>query len=209
MLGIPKDPQGQKRMLLGMVPLLAAGAYYYFFHTKTQTQVEELQTHFEALQQLNEAAAARTNPAAVRALQQKVTMFEQHAKRLEQLIPLREEVPQLLFDITSRARDAGVEMALFTPAGEEQQQFYVEQTYTLRVIGNYHSIGRFFSHVGSLPRIVTPVDVKVAKPVNLQLDRPSGLRLQADFKIHTYVIPADTTKRPAGTTPTTRANAGD
>ena len=209
MLGIPKDPQGQKRFLIGILPMLVAGAYYYFFHTKTVTKVEELQTHFEALQQLNEAAAARTNPAAVRALQQKVAMFEQHAKRLEQLIPLREEVPQLLFDVTSRARDAGVEVALFTPAGEEQQQFYTQQTYTMRVIGNYHAIGRFFSHVGSLPRVVTPADVKVAKPVNLQLDRPSGLRLQADFKIHTYIIPPDTTKRPAGTTPTVRANAGD
>jgi Tfp pilus assembly protein PilO len=169
-----------------------------------------LQTHFDALQQTNEAAAARTNPAAVRALQQKVTMFEQHAKRLEQLIPLREEVPQLLFDISSRARDAGVELALFTPAGEEQKQFYTEQTYTMRVLGTYHAVGRFFSQVGSLPRIVTPVDVKIGKIQGIpQSNNPTRNRLQADFKIHTYVIPADTSKRPAGTTPTGKANAGD
>src|SRR5262245_54615647 len=126
MLGIPNDPQGQKKFLLGLLPLLAAGVYYYLFHTRTQTRIDELQTHFDALQQTNEAATARSNPAAVRALQRKVTVFEQHAKRLEQLIPLRQEVPQLLFDISSSARDAGVELALFTPAGEEQQQFYTE-----------------------------------------------------------------------------------
>jgi Tfp pilus assembly protein PilO len=79
----------------------------------------------------------------------------------------------------------------------------------MRVLGTYHSVGRFLSQVGSLPRIVTPVEVKIGKIQGIQQQDNRRNRLQADFKIHTYVIPADTSKRPAGTTPTGKANAGD
>lgn len=208
MLGIPKDAEGQKKFMIGLLPVLLAAGYYQFFHAKKSEELDALNTRYETLEAQNTAARAKANPAAIRSLQQKVAMFEQHAKRLEELIPIREEVPQLLFDITSRARDAGVDLALMKPEGESTQQYYTEQTYAMRVIGSYHAIGRFLAQTGSLPRIVTSSDVRIAKPQNTQLSRPDKQRLQADFKIHTYVIPPDTTRRPAGTTPTQPVNAG-
>ena len=37
---LPQDPQKQKLILIGLLPILLAFGYYYFFHTK---RVEDLQ----------------------------------------------------------------------------------------------------------------------------------------------------------------------
>lgn len=197
MLGIPKDPAGQKRFLIGALPILAALAYWQFVHGGKQEEIAELEEHYEALETKNAANRGKTSPAAIRAQQQKLALYDQHMKRLEELIPLREEVPGLLRDLTARAGDAGVDLRLLEPEGDEPGQFYTQQSYKISVIGAYHAIGRFLAQAGSLPRIITPIEVSVSAPDRAQLDRPGGARLQADFRIRTYIIPPDTL-RPAG-----------
>src|SRR5690606_36755083 len=115
-------------------------------------------------------------------------LYEQHMKRLEELIPQSEEVPQLLTSMSERAQDAFVDLALMLPMPENVGQFYNEQTYNISVIGGYHEIGRYLAMIASLSRIITRIDLALAP-------RPGGtLRdgtpcLEADFKIITYVIP--------------------
>jgi type IV pilus assembly protein PilO len=210
MLGIPKDPAGQKRFVLGALPLLLAGAYFQFVHQTTKEEITTLSDRYEELQTKNEVARTRSNPETIKNLQQKLALYEQHMKRLEQLIPLREQVPELLYNVTERAQESGVDHALIKPEGEEQGEFYTQQTYAMQVIGGYHAIGRFLAQIGSLPRIITPTQVNIVVPGNAQMNRPQGLRLQADFKIQTYIIPvADSLSAPPpGTTPTQRTNAG-
>ncbi|MGH7468696.1 MAG: type 4a pilus biogenesis protein PilO [Longimicrobiales bacterium] len=209
MLGIPKDPAGQKRFLIGALPLLVAGAYFQFFHKKTAEEITTLNERYEELQTKNEVARTRSNPETIKSLQEKLVVYEQHMKRLEQLIPLREQVPELLYNVTERAQESGVDHALIKPEGEEPGEFYTQQTYTMQVIGSYHAIGRFFAQIGSLPRIITPTQVTIIVPGNAQLNRVQGLRLQADFKMQTYIIPVpDSLSAPPGTTPTQRTNAG-
>ena len=193
MLGIPKDPAGQKRFLIGALPLLAAAGFYQFVYAKKAEALDEQETRYEELETRNVAAAAKSSPAAIRAQQQKLSLYEQHMKRLEQLIPLREEVPSLLSDMTARASDSGVDFGLLEPEGDEPGQFYVQQTYKIRVVGTYHAIGRLLAQTGSLPRIVTPTEVSITVPDRAQLNRPGGSRLQADFRIRTYIIPPDST----------------
>ena len=210
MLGLPKDPAGQKRFLMGALPLLLAGVYFQFVHKTTVTEITSLSDRYEELQTKNEIARTRSNPETIKNLQQKLALYEQHMKRLEQLIPLREQVPELLYNVTERAQESGVDHALIKPEGEEPGEFYTQQTYAMQVIGGYHSIGRFLAQIGSLPRIITPTQVNIVLPSNAQANRAQGLRLQADFKIQTYIIPmADSMSAPPpGTTPTQRTNAG-
>ena len=199
MLGIPKDPEGQKRFFIGVLPFLVVFAYYYFLHGKKAAEVTALETEYETITISNDAARAKASPQAIQALQQKLALFENHIKRLEALIPAREQVPQLLDDFTKRARDSGVDLALLRPQGEEPGQYYTQQNYDIQVIGTYHAVGRFLAQVGSLPRIVTPSDLRLIRVPNpTSPNRQGAERLRADFKIQTYVIPPppDTTRRP-------------
>jgi type IV pilus assembly protein PilO len=205
-LGLPKDPAGQKKFLLGALPLLLAVGYYQFVHTKTNTEIDAKTIERDTLVQQNDQNQALSNPAAMQQMRQKLALWEQHTKRLEQLVPLREEVPRLLQQFTQRASESGVDLRLVKPEGEEQGEFYSQQTYAISVIGNYHSIGRFLAQAGTLERIITPTGVNIVKG-DLTQSSSRGLRIQADFKIHTYIIPAPPDS--AAAPPTRPANVGN
>jgi type IV pilus assembly protein PilO len=186
-LSLPKDPEQQKRLLIGLAPLLLAFVYYQFVHGKKVTENETLQARVEQLEAVN----ATMRPIALTGgaeLQQKLALYEQHMKRLEELIPQSEEVAQLLNSMSERAQDAMVDLALMRPQPETQGQFYNEQSYQISVIGGYHEIGRYLAMIASLSRIITPMELKIeTRPADTLRDGTP--RLDADFRILTYVIP--------------------
>jgi Tfp pilus assembly protein PilO len=177
--------------------------YWYMFHGKRVEEITTLKTHFEELDAKNTAAkvtAARGGPE----LQKRLAVYEQHMVRLEELIPKSEEVPQLLHTMTLRAQETGVDLSSMKPESEVPGEFYTKQTYAMSVIGPYHDVGRFLSAVGSLPRIITPVQVKLERTP--QTTRTGEAKLRAVFKIETYVVPRPAT--PPAVVPATAGAAG-
>jgi hypothetical protein len=109
-------------------------------------------------------------------------------RQLEQLIPHREDVPRLIYQITERAMDSGVELAVIRPGSEEAGDFYSRQTFELQVLGEYHSIAEYLTAIGSLSRIVRPHELKLS----VETPRPDGEKsptLRAAFRIEVYVMP--------------------
>ncbi len=184
---LPQDPKKQRLILIGALPIIGLFAYWYFLYGKSTQEVQTLREHVEGLAAKNAQAKAVLAQGG-NDLKQKLALYQEHMRRLEQLIPTSEEVPELLHVMTERADEAGVELSLVRPEAEVPGAYYDKQTYDMSVYGPYANVGRFLTAVGSLPRIVTPLEV------NLQ-PRPerekNGLqRLEAKFKIETYVIPA-------------------
>jgi Tfp pilus assembly protein PilO len=184
---LPKDPEQQKRLLIGLVPLLLAFGYYQFMHGKKVAEVDALGTRLEQLESQNAAMRPQALTGGAE-LQQKLALYEQHMKRLEELIPQSEEVPQLLNSMSERAQDAQVDLSLMRPQAEVPGQFYTEQSYEIAVIGGYHEIGRYLGMIASLSRIITPVELKL-EPRSGDTLRDGTPRLLAGFRIKTYVVP--------------------
>lgn len=185
-LGLPDDPAKQKRLFLGMLPFLLLGAYWYFLHGDYTQQVEVMQTRLERLETSNHQARLREPQS--RELEQRLEQFERHIVRLEQLVPRSEEVSQLLNQIHQRALQAGVEVARFTPGTTDQGPHYNRRIFEMTVIGPYHDIGRFLTEVGSLPRIITPTELRLITNT-VRTGRDDGPMLEAAFRIETYVLP--------------------
>jgi type IV pilus assembly protein PilO len=193
---LPSDPEKQKKLLIALVPILGLVGYWYFVHGKRAEEIQAMQTRMESLESANKVArtiAAQGGPE----LEKRLALYEQHMVRLEELIPTREEVPELLHTLTLRARDAGVNLALMRPEAEEAQEFYSRQSYEMSVVGSYHAVGQFLSEIGSLPRIITPVDLRLV-PSNLPgQTKPGTAAVEAAFRIQTYVIPVPGSSEPA------------
>ena len=110
---------------------------------------------------------------------------------LRRLVPERNEVPNLLDDISSRSKIRGVTLSQVVPmpvqAGPAPFDTY---KYNMSVIGHYDEIGQFMADVASLQRIIVPYDLSVA-PANAgaakALNDTSGSLLEAKFQIRTYV----------------------
>lgn len=182
---LPKDPASQKKLLYVLLPLVGLAAYVYFLHGSRSEELTRMESRLESMESKN--ATARV--AAARAggdLEQRLAVYEQYMIRLERLIPSREEVAKLLFDISERADQVGVDLALVRPEAESPDNYYTRQTYELGVVGPYHNIGRFLAEVGSLPRIITPIDLSL---LTGSLDEDGRMNINARFRIETYVLP--------------------
>ncbi|MDT8341843.1 MAG: type 4a pilus biogenesis protein PilO [Longimicrobiales bacterium] len=193
---IPSEPR-QRNALLALV--VAAVAFYGFWEYWRAPAQEALVASQERLERLeSQNSAARVRALQKERLEQQAAVYERYVRRLESLVPAAEEVPALLRDITAEARRLNVDLNLIEPQGEEQGAYYARTAYTMRVIGEYHDVGRFLTTVASLPRIITPVNVTM-QPYRdtdfLQYD--AGVVV--DFEIETYVLPSGLP--PAGAAP--------
>lgn len=183
-LGLPSDPAQQKRLLIGLLPLLIVFGYWYLLHRGYQEELDRTQARVERLERTNATTRARSTEG--RALEERLARFERHIDRLEELVPRGEEVPQILNQIHQRAEQVGVEVAVFRPGQSTAGPHYTHSSFELTVYGTYHNIGRLLADIGSLPRIITPMDLEIS-PRN-ELDRSGQQRLEASFNIVTYVL---------------------
>jgi type IV pilus assembly protein PilO len=185
---LPTDSSSQKKLLIALIPLLGLFAYHQLAHGKKVESVELLEDRLEQLTVTNNAAkilAAQGGPE----LERKLAIYEQHMRQLEELIPKREEVAELLYAVTLRSQSAGVDLTLMNPEAQDPSPFYTRQIYAMGVRGTYHDIGVFLSEIGSLSRIVTPTQLKITIPPTPTTNRQGEPLIDASFRIVTYVIP--------------------
>lgn len=200
---LPQDPAKQKRIAIGLVPLLLAGVFYYFVHSPKSEELETMQTRLETLEQKNATARAIVAQNGGEALQQRLALYEANMEQLEQLIPNRAEVPELLRAITVEAQRNNVELVSMSPSGEQAGTYYMRQRYDLAVRGGYHEIGSFMSVLGSLPRIITATELTVSPERSGRNAAPAdSVSLLAEFVAETYVIPDPGELKPDTAAPT-------
>jgi type IV pilus assembly protein PilO len=137
-----------------------------------------LRTEFETKQ----ARAANLEP-----LKQQLAQMEIILQRMLRQLPSKNEMPDLIVDVSQQALASGISNELFQPGAEEPREFYAEKPIAIRMVGDYHQFGAFMSGVASLPRVVimTMHDISL-KPrgVNNEL-----LEMAGTIKTYRYLDP--------------------
>ncbi|HET8836581.1 MAG TPA: type 4a pilus biogenesis protein PilO [Gemmatimonadales bacterium] len=110
---------------------------------------------------------------------------------LRRLVPDRNEVPNLLDDISTRSKIRGVTLSQVVPLPVEPGPApFDTYKYNMSVIGHYDAIGAFLADVSSLQRIIVPYDLSVAAANSnaaKALNDTSGALLEAKFQVRTFV----------------------
>jgi type IV pilus assembly protein PilO len=185
---LPSDPQQRKLALLLLV--VAGGGGYFFYdqvYTPRSAEIEQLGSRLETLELQNRRARALTAGAGVDQVQLQLEQYRDQLGAVEKLIPSSEELPDLLDAIAAEARSTGVDLTLIQPVEARDEQFYTRRVYDLAVLGSFHEVSDFLTRVGSLQRIVTPMNLNLS---GSQEQTRDGLpKLQARFSIQTYVVP--------------------
>jgi type IV pilus assembly protein PilO len=90
-------------------------------------------------------------------------------------LPNSKEIPELLSNLSAKAREAGLDIILFRPRAENYQDFYAEIPVDIVVRGGFYSAAQFFDQVGKLNR---PVNID-----NIDLKNPkiSGDRVELEI----------------------------
>ena len=161
-------------------------ALAYWFDTKKQfAQLKRIQQEEMTLRSSFESKQHKaSNLEAYK--EQMQTMKASFGALLRQL-PEKTEVPGLLEDISHQGLATGLEFRSIRLQPEKQIDFYVELPIEISVIGSYHQLAEFVSHVAALPRIVTLHDFDVR---GVDDKNPAGL-LQMNITAKTYRYTAE------------------
>ena len=191
----PQDRRSQMELLAAVVALVVLYFGYAGFSMVGLAGFKPLGMHRDSLQTELDTINAQVTRAkrdvaggALDKLDQRLAEFGSSLNLMRQLVPAKSEVPNLLDDITSRAKMRGTTFAGFQPQAVESNTPYDVQRYRLTVSGQYDELAEFLTDIASLPRIIVPYDLHLARVQGPLADTTRGAALlQATFAIRTFV----------------------
>lgn len=205
----------QSQQISALAILLALGAGYLVYSgtgismigvdgvKQRREQVTAVKDTIARLEAATDSAKKELAKGSVEDLRRRLEGYRGSLDLMRRLVPERNEVPNLLDDISTRAKIRGVNLSSVTPLAPEAGPAPFETyKYNLSVLGHYDQIGEFLSDVASLQRIIVPLDVIIA-PANTQaakaLGDSTGALLEAKLQIRTYVKSAQAEVDASGT----------
>lgn len=171
--------------------------------TQTKDSITARQKSIDSLVTLTDSAKRLLASGSVEDLRRRLEGYRSSLELMRRLVPDRNEVANLMDEISTRAKIRGVMVAQFQPLPTEPGPAPFETyKYQYSVIGRYDQLGEFLSDVASLQRIIVPVDLTLAAADMARakaLGDSSGALLEARFQIRTYVKTVSPEDKPSGT----------
>jgi type IV pilus assembly protein PilO len=156
-----------------------------------EERVVALRDTIAQLQAGTDSAKRELARGTVEDLRHRLDTYRGSLALLRRLVPERNEVPNLLDDISSRSRIRGVTLSQVVPmpveAGPAPFDTY---KYNMSVIGRYDQIGQFLADVASLQRIIVPYDLTLDQANTTAakaLGDTTDALLEAKFQVRTFV----------------------
>ena len=168
---------------LGACVLLGAviiGIAWYLFVSDQRVMLEKEERTEVTLREEFQGKQGRA--ANLEPLKQQLAQMEVMLQQMLRQLPSKNEMPDLIVDISQTALAAGINNELFQPGAESQREFYAEKPIQLRMVGTYHQFGAFVSGVASLPRVV----IMTMHDISLQPKAGSDGTLVLSGTVKTY-----------------------
>ena len=165
-----------------LVALIIGIAWYLFVREKREMIAVEEGTEATLLAEFTEKQGRAAN---LEPLKQQLAQMEVMLQQMLRQLPSKNEMPDLIVDVSQTALASGISNELFQPGAETPLQFYAEKPIALRMVGTYHQFGAFVSGVASLPRVVimTMHDISLAP----RGDGDDTLVLEGTVKTYRYL----------------------
>ncbi|HSE89093.1 MAG TPA: type 4a pilus biogenesis protein PilO [Candidatus Binatia bacterium] len=155
-------PRQQKiGVLAGLIILLLIVGYFYIYlpgDDKVTKLAEEI-TGVRGDRDKKKALSANLPK-----LQKELQEWDAKLKAAVAQLPDRKEIPDLLSSLSTKAREAGLEILLFRPRAENFQEFYAEIPVDIVVRGGFFNAVTFFDEVGKLNRLVNIDNIDLKNP---------------------------------------------
>ncbi len=155
-------PRQQKiGILAGLVIFLLIIGYFYIYlpgDDKVTKLAEEI-TGVRGDRDRKKALSANLPK-----LQKELQEWDAKLRAAVAQLPDRKEIPDLLSSLSTKAREAGLEILLFRPRAENFQEFYAEIPVDIVVRGGFFNAVTFFDEVGKLNRLVNIDNIDLKNP---------------------------------------------
>ena len=188
-------PANKRDRILGAVgaaALLLGIAYGFLVWQPRRDELVEMQSHVDSLLIINQRAKSELAQGKTNELKNQAELLTADLKVMRLLVPTENEISTLVDQVSTAARRVGLEIVdvqpLPTLVGDQYEAF----KYRLVVRGGtYHQIADLLTNIGSLQRIVAPINVVLNPQSDARtVKRAKTQFLEARFEIQTYVAHA-------------------
>ena len=198
---MPASQRDQKLLIVIILAIGLAGVYYNYLWSPRKAELDITQAHVDSLVIMNQRAKSELAQGKTQEVKAEAEHLAADLDVMRRLVPTGNEVPALLEQVSTAARRVGLDIADVQPLPLLQGDQYDAYKYRLSVRGDYHEIAVLLANIGSLQRIVAPINLTLA-PAQGNLQRGARAQpIEARFEIQTYVArtaPTPAAKPPAG-----------
>ena len=153
---------GQKIAILGTLIIVLSALYFSFLYQPRSDALAKLADGVEIAR--NEKAVKQQKASNLPKLQRDLQEWTVRLKEAVAQLPDSKEIPELLTNISTKAREAGLEILLFRPRAENFRDFYAEIPVDIVVRGGFYNAVTFFDEVGKLNRLVNIDNIDFKNP---------------------------------------------
>ena len=168
-------PQPARYVIAIGIPLLIILLFYFLFYNQKNSEIKMLRADIQ--RQEKEIANAERKLAKLPQLKAKYNVLVMELDELKRQLPEEKEVSSLLKQVSDLGIEAGLTIQLWKPANKRihSSGILYEIPVKVEMSGSYHNLGKFFSSLTRLSRIVNIN--------NIRLDRPKIKGKEAILKI--------------------------
>ena len=200
---LPARDRDKYMMLIVIAAIGLSAAFYMYIWSPKAEELDLSQAHVDSLVIMNQRAKSELAQGKTQELRAEAEKFAADLEVMRRLVPTGNEVPALLEQVSTAARRVGLDIADVQPLPLLQGDQYDAYKYRLSVRGDYHEIGVLLANIGSLQRIVAPINLTLApaQAAKGTAQRARTQPIEARFEIQTYVartVPVTATPAPKG-----------
>jgi type IV pilus assembly protein PilO len=167
----------QKLHKLGIaagVYVIIIGVFLYFLILPAMSDIRTLKQQIKGAEEQLMIKTSARKQKELREAPLKLAELKKEVEVSRRFLPEKDEVDQLLKDISARARESGLNVIEFKPVQTQKAElageFLAKVPFTMILEGPYLNLASFMYKVSQLPRIVHINSIRLAKPTLLEGD---------------------------------------
>lgn len=192
MAGLPTNQRDQIMLLVGVLGIALGGLYWYVVYEPKNVELDTMRARLEKLEASNQRARTLLARGTAEEMEAEAKLLRDNLELIRTLIPAGNEVPALLDQIVGAARRTGMDVGSFVPGPVIPGEEFDTYRYQMQITGPYHQVAELLTAIGSLRRIIAPVNVSLQPSSIANTENaPGSQQLSASFFLQTYVVKAE------------------
>jgi len=162
-----------------LLAVIILGLFYFLYykpHDEELNLVRDERVKTEA-----EIVKLRAKKEELDKIEKEIESMKITLAQLETIIPLKEEISDILRKIQQLAWDSRLNIEKFIPKADVDKEFYYEKPISIEITGNYHNLAIFYDRLSNFSRLYNIEDFRI-----------KALRAQTDTSTITAVSTATT-----------------
>jgi len=142
-----------------LLALILLGLFYFLYYKGKNEELQSVRE--ERIRTEAQIVELRAKKAQMDQIEKDIEEMKVTLSRLETIIPLKEEISDILRKIQQLAWDSRLNIEKFIPKADVDKDFYYEKPISIEITGNYHNLALFYDRLSNFSRLYNIEDFTI------------------------------------------------